>query len=70
MKLVIKEFKRRRLGAFTTTEERVIIRDAADMVVFPDGSVGLAGAIEDGKYQGSIPVKPEDLEVTQISGYF
>lgn len=66
MKLVIKQYKRKRVGAFTTTEELTIIRDPANMVIFPDGSIGLAGAIIQGRYQGSVPVKPEDLEVTQI----
>lgn len=66
MKLVIKQYKRKRVGSFVTTEERTIIRDPSDMVIFPDGSIGLAGVVVQGKYQGSIPVKPEDLEVTLI----
>lgn len=66
MELVIKQYKRKRVGAFTTTEERTIIRNPADMVIFPDGSVGLAGSVQQGRYQGSTPVKPEDLEVTLI----
>lgn len=66
MKLVIKQYKRKRIGEFTTTEQRTIIRDPAGMVIFPDGSIGLAGTIVNGLYEGSSPVAPEDLEVTQI----
>lgn len=66
MQLVIKQYKRKRVGAFETVEVQTIIRNPADMVVFPDGSVSLAGSLVNGVYSGSVPVKPEDLEVTQI----
>ena len=66
MELVIKRYKRKRVGMFETVEVQTVIRNPADMVVFPDGSVSLAGSLVNGVYSGSVPVKPEDLEVTQI----